>query len=204
MNLETKQCQNCKQNFVIEPEDFEFYAKIKVPVPTFCPERRFIRKAIFRNKRSLYKRKCDALDYDESLISIYSPENSVVVYDQKYWWSDEWDAMHYSKVLLMPPPSRILFIASIAISKKSHRKQPFCVMRRRIWRFWGSLFLVFFALAGKADLHSRPKSPTAVGHYAFGPPRALKNQIPLRFFKTAICVCLKHLRFFLIRIGLAR
>ena len=30
MNSETKTCQNCKQNFIIEPEDFEFYAKIKV------------------------------------------------------------------------------------------------------------------------------------------------------------------------------
>ena len=29
MNLETKQCKNCKQNFTIEPEDFEFYDKNK-------------------------------------------------------------------------------------------------------------------------------------------------------------------------------
>ena len=32
-----KICQNCKQNFTIEPEDFTFYDKIKVPSPTFCP-----------------------------------------------------------------------------------------------------------------------------------------------------------------------
>ena len=28
MNSETKQCQNCMNNFIIEPEDFLFYEKI--------------------------------------------------------------------------------------------------------------------------------------------------------------------------------
>jgi len=42
MNQETKQCQNCKKDFTVEPEDFNFYEKIsgsasggKVPPPTF-------------------------------------------------------------------------------------------------------------------------------------------------------------------------
>ena len=30
--------QNCKKEFTIEPEDFNFYEKIKVPAPTFCPK----------------------------------------------------------------------------------------------------------------------------------------------------------------------
>ena len=59
MKSETKQCQNCKKDFVIEPEDFNFYEKIKVPPPTFCPECRLIRRMIWRNERTLYKRKCD-------------------------------------------------------------------------------------------------------------------------------------------------
>ena len=29
MNSETKQCQNCKKDFVIESDDFDFYDKIK-------------------------------------------------------------------------------------------------------------------------------------------------------------------------------
>ena len=32
---ETKSCQNCKNDFIIEPDDFAFYDKIKVPPPTF-------------------------------------------------------------------------------------------------------------------------------------------------------------------------
>ncbi len=27
-------CQNCHQEFIIEPEDFDFYEKIQVPAPT--------------------------------------------------------------------------------------------------------------------------------------------------------------------------
>ena len=30
MESKTKTCQNCQQNFVIAPEDFEFYRKIDV------------------------------------------------------------------------------------------------------------------------------------------------------------------------------
>lgn len=47
MNQETKTCQNCKQNFIIEPEDFLFYEKIKVPPPTFFPECLTKREKIF-------------------------------------------------------------------------------------------------------------------------------------------------------------
>ncbi|HEY4527822.1 MAG TPA: hypothetical protein VJL09_02170 [Candidatus Paceibacterota bacterium] len=35
MNVETRSCQNCNNNFTIEPEDFKFYDKISVPPPTW-------------------------------------------------------------------------------------------------------------------------------------------------------------------------
>ena len=38
MTGEQKNCQNCKKDFVIEPDDFLFYEKMKVPAPTFCAE----------------------------------------------------------------------------------------------------------------------------------------------------------------------
>lgn len=44
MNSETKTCQNCKQKFSIELEDFDFYKKISVPPPTFCPKCRLQRR----------------------------------------------------------------------------------------------------------------------------------------------------------------
>lgn len=41
--MERKICQNCKQEFRIEPEDFAFYEKSAVPTPTWCQECRMIR-----------------------------------------------------------------------------------------------------------------------------------------------------------------
>jgi len=62
-------CQNCKKDFIIEPEDFNFYKKIKVPPPTFCPECRLVRRMISTNERVLYKRKCDLTG--ERILSMY-------------------------------------------------------------------------------------------------------------------------------------
>jgi hypothetical protein len=90
-------CQNCGNNFIIEPDDFLFYEKMKVPPPTFCPECRLQRKLAWRNERNLYKRKCDSPGHDEFIISIYPPNSKSLVYDSKYWWSDKWDASIYNK-----------------------------------------------------------------------------------------------------------
>ncbi len=92
---ETRQCQNCKQGFVIEPEDFDFYAKIKVPPPTWCPECRFQRRLVWRNERALYHRKCDATGKD--IFSMFPVDAKVRVYGKEYWWSDAWDASAYAR-----------------------------------------------------------------------------------------------------------
>jgi hypothetical protein len=91
MQSETQICQNCKQEFVIETDDFAFYEKIKVPAPTFCPECRTIRRFTWRNERTLYHRKCDATGKD--IITMFSPEQPLIVYERDYWWSDKWDQL---------------------------------------------------------------------------------------------------------------
>ena len=93
--MENKTCQNCQKDFIIEPDDFSFYEKIKVPSPTFCPECRCIRRLLDRNEYNLYKRKCDATG--ESVISIYREDVQFPVYKQEYWKSDAWDATEYSR-----------------------------------------------------------------------------------------------------------
>lgn len=97
MASETRTCQNCKQDFTIEPEDFEFYAKIKMPAPTWCVDCRTMRRMMWRNERTLYKRPCNAPGHTEELISIYAPEKPFVIYDQKYWWGDQWDPLDYGR-----------------------------------------------------------------------------------------------------------
>jgi len=93
MPSEIKTCQNCKQEFRIEPEDFDFYEKMKVPPPTFCPECRLQRKLSFRNERSLYKNKCQKCQKD--LISMYREDGPMTVYCRDCWYSDSWDPMNY-------------------------------------------------------------------------------------------------------------
>jgi hypothetical protein len=41
----------------------------------------------------LYTRKCDATG--KNVISNYSLDKQIKVYNQDFWWSDSWDAMKY-------------------------------------------------------------------------------------------------------------
>lgn len=91
MNQENRQCQNCKQDFIIEPDDFQFYEKIKTLPPTWCYECRQMRRMSWRNERTLHHRKCNATDKD--MITMFAPEQSLIVYDRNYWWSDKWDQL---------------------------------------------------------------------------------------------------------------
>lgn len=95
MQSQTQQCQNCKNSFVIEPDDFLFYERIKVPPPTFCPDCRRQRRMAWRNDLTFYNRTCDATG--ESIISLYSPLKDRKVYSVKYWWSDNWDPKSYGR-----------------------------------------------------------------------------------------------------------
>src|SRR3989338_3661709 len=95
MNSETKKCQNCKNDFTIESEDFNFYEKINVPPPTFCPQCRLARKLVWRNERSLYKRTCDLCK--NNIISMYKANAEFPVYCHDCWWSDKWDPLDYSR-----------------------------------------------------------------------------------------------------------
>ncbi len=95
MQTETRNCQNCKKDFVIESEDFNFYEKIKVPPPTFCPLCRTQRRWAFRNERGFYKRKCDFSG--KEIFSMYAPDSPVKVYERDIWLSDVWNPMDYGR-----------------------------------------------------------------------------------------------------------
>lgn len=86
-------CQNCKQDFTIEPEDFDFYKKIGVPPPTFCWKCRFQRRAAFRNERKPFWNK--SAKSGKRILSLYPLESGVTVYDDNEWKSDDWDALSY-------------------------------------------------------------------------------------------------------------
>lgn len=89
MRPETRNCQNCHQSFTIEPEDFEFYGKVKVPPPTFCPRCRKQRRLSWRNDITLYSQKCGLCE--KAVVSTFSPDSGMNVYCNRCWWSDKWD-----------------------------------------------------------------------------------------------------------------
>ncbi len=94
MKSENKQCQKCKEDFVIEPNDFSFYEKMKVPAPNVCPDCRFKMRAVFRNERTLYNGNCKLCD--RSIITMYKIKSPYVVYCNDCWVSDKWDPYSYA------------------------------------------------------------------------------------------------------------
>ncbi len=83
MDKQIKQCQNCKKDFIIEPDDFAFYEKMKVPAPTWCPECRMRRRFVWRNERKLFRAK-SALS-GKNIFTLFSPEVGYVIYGNDEW-----------------------------------------------------------------------------------------------------------------------
>ncbi|MDA2921649.1 hypothetical protein MYX07_00090 [Patescibacteria group bacterium AH-259-L07] len=90
---QTKICQNCKQKFTIEPEDFDFYEKVSAPAPTQCWQCRMQWRLAHRNERTLYQRTCDRCN--KTIIAVYPSGTLFPVYCVTCWWSDNWDAKNY-------------------------------------------------------------------------------------------------------------
>ncbi|MBI5139783.1 hypothetical protein HZA26_04235 [Candidatus Nomurabacteria bacterium] len=93
MEAETKNCQNCNEDFTIETEDFNFYEKIKVPPPSWCPKCRIIRRISCVNGWSLFWRNCDKCG--KKTMSMYPETTKLTIYCQHCWWADDWDGTEY-------------------------------------------------------------------------------------------------------------
>lgn len=93
--METRNCQNCKKDFNIEPDDFSFYQKIKVPPPTFCMGCRAERRFAFRNERKLFK--ANSAFSGKNIFSLYPPSAGRKVVTDQEWFGDSWDAMEYAR-----------------------------------------------------------------------------------------------------------
>ena len=75
---EKRKCKKCKEEFILDQDDFGFYEKMNVPVPKICPDCRFKMRAIWRNERTLYNRTCNLCS--RSIISMYNPNSPYTVY----------------------------------------------------------------------------------------------------------------------------
>ncbi len=90
-----KICSVSGKNFKITQEDLAFYKRVGVPTPTLCPEERERRRLAWRNERKIYWRTCDISH--KKILSIYSPDKKLTVYDHNYWWSDKFNALEYGQ-----------------------------------------------------------------------------------------------------------
>ena len=89
----TQTCAVSGQKFIIDDQDQAFYKKMGVPVPTLCPNERQRRRLAWQNMYHLYWRECDGTG--KKILSCLSPDKPYTVYDQAYWWSDNWSALDF-------------------------------------------------------------------------------------------------------------
>ena len=95
MERDVKQCQNCRKEFAVEPVDFVFYDKMKVPTPTWCPECRGIRRMLFASYCQLFRK--TEKRTGNVLFCTYPETSDIEVYERDYWYSDAWDAFSYGR-----------------------------------------------------------------------------------------------------------
>ncbi len=76
---ETRNCQNCRSEFSLRPDDLLFYEKIKVPPPTFCPDCRAMRRLTFWKKRDLFRKK--EIREGKEIFSSFPEASPLKIYD---------------------------------------------------------------------------------------------------------------------------
>ena len=66
---------------------------MQVPLPTWCPQCRMVRRLVWRNERNLFRRKDAHTGVDS--ISGFPAEANIKTYENSFWHGDEWDPLDY-------------------------------------------------------------------------------------------------------------
>lgn len=82
-----RDCFICGDHFTIVPAEIEFYRKMKITWPVYCPNCRADQRWKLRPERKMYKRICDSCK--KSLISTYTADSKFVVYCLKCWHENQ-------------------------------------------------------------------------------------------------------------------
>ena len=95
MQQETRNCQNCKKDFVIEPDDFSLYEKLDLPAAVLCPPCRtkyllaFWVFGRFRIAKSGLSGK--------TIITVLPESVPFPIYERNEFVSDAWDPLTYGR-----------------------------------------------------------------------------------------------------------
>jgi len=94
-----KTCQQCDRAFDIFQKDIGFYKMLRVSSPKLCPDCRLQRRLAWRINflPIFYKKSCSAPGHNEKIITFYSEENPVKVFDDEYYLSDAWEPFDYGR-----------------------------------------------------------------------------------------------------------
>lgn len=88
-----KECSACKKGFTISPDEQAFYELMKASVPNYCPDCRLLRRLVWRNEKTLYRRVCDLCK--KNIISIYASDSPYTVYCRECFHGDGWDPLSF-------------------------------------------------------------------------------------------------------------
>ncbi|MFC1810329.1 hypothetical protein ACFLZH_02410 [Patescibacteria group bacterium] len=88
-------CKNCSIDFSITEKDKDFYKKIDVPEPTWCPHCREMRRMAWCNEWALYQDKCGLCN--KSVIGQFPASDPRTQYCVECWWGDNWNPVDYGR-----------------------------------------------------------------------------------------------------------
>ena len=95
MEAQTKNCQNCKKDFTIEPEDVAFLEKFDVQSPDECV------RCIWRHMAAFWVfgvfRKGKSAFSGKTIITTFSDKVKFPIYAHDEWVSDAWDPLSYGQ-----------------------------------------------------------------------------------------------------------
>ncbi len=93
--METKVCQNCKNEFTISEKEFIMYKKINLVIPDICVYCRWKQHMAFW---PFGKFRTGISDLSGERLITVLPENArYPIYTSKEWWGDGWDSMDYGQ-----------------------------------------------------------------------------------------------------------
>ncbi len=71
-------CEATGRKFKIIPQEFKFYKKMDIPIPTLCPDERHFRRLALHNAYRFWERDCAKCG--KKMNTVFSPERQEIVY----------------------------------------------------------------------------------------------------------------------------
>lgn len=79
-------CKVTQKYYKITPQEFRFYQKMKLPVPTRCPDQRHLDRIALRNPQRFWQRSCDMCG--KNVETTYAPNKAKIVYCRECYLKD--------------------------------------------------------------------------------------------------------------------